>query len=82
MYLEPNVHSTDAKIKMDIMSKENLCGEEKKKKTVEIRASTSTEEKIDGRNNRRISPGTLQLMGKVLQNWNLVLLTLSLYTDL
>ena len=81
MYLEPNVHSTDAKIKMDIMSKENLCGEEKKK-TVEIRASTSTEEKIDGRNNRRISPGTLQLMGKVLQNWNLVLLTLSLYTDL
>ena len=31
MYLEPNVHSTDAKIKMDIMSKENLCGEEKKK---------------------------------------------------
>ena len=32
MCLEPNVHSTDAKIKMDIMSKENLCGEEKKKK--------------------------------------------------
>lgn len=80
MCLEPNVHSTDAKIKMDIMSMENLCGEEKK--TVEIGASTSTEEEMDGRNNRRISPGTLQLMGKVLQNWNLVLLTLSLYTDL